>query len=236
MALPFAFSPSSISTFRDCPRKFKLTKDKVIVWQETPSKQRGTLVHKYMEEQIKGVENPSVCPDGVNVYYTQDLINRFKPYREPKPDRQLFLEHEMCVNDKWKSCGWFDDDVMIRSRADLLVLDIVNRHALVGDFKTGKIYPGMDLQLRTYALMCYVLYGMLHITWELYYLDQGQTKSGTIEMTENDYSSCQDVLDIMTNAINCVNTGGFFPASKNIFCKFCSVYHDKNWCPESLSW
>lgn len=234
MALPFSFSPSSISVYRDCPRKFKLTKDKVITWAESPAKERGTQVHKYMELAIKKEKQTLYCPDGVNPFYTQDLINKYQHIRDKNSDT-VFLEYPMCVDSQWKPCDWFADDVMIRSKADLLILNPEKKQALIGDFKTGKIYPGMDLQVRTYALMCYVLYGMTDITWELYYLDQGQTKSGKVNF-DNDLDEVQDVLNIMNEAIQLAKTGGLFPAQRNTFCRFCSVYHDKTYCPESLEW
>ena len=231
MYLPFSFSPSSISQFRDCPRKFKLIKDKVITWKETPAKERGTLVHKFMEESINGKAN-ATCPNGVDIAYTQSLIQRF---RTPLDKRILLLEHEMCVTDTWKPCGWFDDNVLIRARADVLMLDPEKEYALIGDFKTGKIYPGMDLQVRVYALLCFVLYGMKHMDWELYYLDQGKTKSGQLDFVDG-LAPVQDVLDYIHSALDYSANNNYFPANKNIFCRFCDVYHKREYCPESLGW
>lgn len=229
-----SFSPSSLSTYRDCPRKFKLTKDKIIVWKESPAKARGTQLHSYMESQVKQDNKVLLAPDGIQMYYAQDLINKFRNVKN-NDKLTLLLEHEMAVDNKWQSCGWFDQNVMLRAKADVLIMDQANNSMLIGDYKTGKIYPGMDYQVRVYALMCYVLYGMQHIKWELYYIDQGKTKSGALDL-EHGLESLNDILQDMNRAVYLEQTGGLFEARRNQFCRFCQVYRSKLYCRESMAW
>lgn len=233
MNLPFSFSPSSITTYNNCPRKFKLEKDKIIVWKESPQKSRGTQVHEYLEARVKKAKIIPPCPSNVNTPYVETLIRSI--HKHANLGRTILLEQELCVTDKWEPCDWFHHDCFIRAKSDLLIIKESANSVIVGDYKTGKIYPGMELQLKVYALLCYVIYGLSNIKWQLYYVDQGQTKEGSFDLT-NGLAPVQDVLDIMDEATKLGMAKGYFPAKRNQFCRFCDCYHSNLHCPESLEW
>lgn len=229
-----SFSPSSLAQFRDCPRKFKLQKDKVIVWKDTPQKARGTLAHSFMESRLNPSKPSILPPKGLNIGYTEDLINSLKSLQSK--GLELYTEQELVINTEWKPASWWDQNVLIRARADVLLIDRAKNAVIIGDFKTGKIYPGMDYQLRVYALLCYTLYGLHHITWQLYYLDQGETKEGYFDLSLDFNNFVGDIMADMNKIHNLEESRGLYPARQNKFCRFCQVYHSDLYCAESKQW
>ena len=225
-------SPSSLAQFDACPRKFYGQRTKQIVWKETPQKARGTEVHAVLEKALnEGMQATPVWPKGINELYTTTVLQKLRNIAAA--GAELHTEHEMCITREFKSTDWWDDNALLRAKADVLLL-VPGQAALIGDWKTGKIYPGSDLQLRTEALLVHVLYGVPVINWSLFYVDQGQSKSGTVDFTSG-LAPVQDVLQLMKKVEQIVGQGGPFEAKQNKFCRWCDWYHSES-CPESKGW
>ena len=66
----FVFSPSNMSTYRTCPRKFQAqTITKELPWQATAQKSRGTLVHNVVEMALRsGIGARCWVPDGIDPF------------------------------------------------------------------------------------------------------------------------------------------------------------------------
>lgn len=230
MSETIVFSPSNLATYRDCPLKFHLQRTHVIKWQETGAKSRGIVLHECMEKAVKeGVATVSGWPDGVNVAFTQDLIrmlDKMKSY-----GAQVMPECELVVDRNMKSCDWWSDEAFLRARADVAV--ITDDVAVVIDYKTGKMYSKQDFQLRVEALLLHVLYKVPVVKWVLAYCDYGSTRSGKVDFTIG-LDGVSDIIDLMKKAQNAAKNS-YFPAKRNIFCKWCSVYHTEH-CTASESW
>ena len=223
-------SPSNLAQYVSCPRKYWGQRAKLIQWKETPQKLRGTAVHAALEQAVKdGPQAVKAWPDGIAHIYTQSVISDL---RKQALTAQLFTEHEMCVNDKYVSTGWWDDDAMLRAKADLILL--WPDHAFIGDWKTGKIYPDSDLQLRVEALLVHVLYKVPVVNWSLFYVDYSQTKSGVVDFTKG-VQQVEDIVLLMQKIKTLVETGGAFLPKKNKFCKWCDLYHGM-YCEDSKGW
>ena len=224
------FSPSNLSQYRLCPKKFWGQQTKMIVWKETRAKARGTAVHEALEIAVKdGIKRVSDWPSGLNVGYVQDTVRTLRGIDGAK----ILTEHEMAVDKNFKSCGWWDGDAFLRAKADLLCLK-PEEYALVGDWKTGKIYPDMDFQLRVEALLVHALYHVNVVSWMLFYVDQGQTKKGIVDFTQG-FAQVQDILDLMLEAKKTMGQGGPYLAKKNQFCRWCDWYHTPS-CQDSRGW
>ena len=72
----FVFSPSNMSTYRTCPRKFQAqTITKELPWQATAQKSRGTLVHNVVEMALRsGLDAVTSWPEGIDLDYTRNSI------------------------------------------------------------------------------------------------------------------------------------------------------------------
>ena len=225
-------SPSNLAQFQTCPLKFYGQRSKMMPWKETPQKKRGTEVHATLEKALnEGVQAVPVWPDGIKEMYTLTVLQRLKAIKDA--GATLYTEHEMCVTPEFKATDWWDEFALLRAKADLLLV-VPGVSALLGDWKTGRIYEGMDFQLRTEALLVHVLYGVPVVNWSLFYVDQGQTKSGSVDFSKG-IAPVQDVLDLIRVVQKTVGMGGPFYPKKNKFCKWCDWYHTE-YCEESKKW
>ena len=226
------FSPSNLSQYHLCPKKFEGQRSKRIRWKPSPSKERGTAVHATLEKAMnEGIQAVPVWPDGINEMYTLTILQKLRGIMAA--GAELHTEHEMAVNHEFKPVGWWDSDALLRAKADLLLV-VPGQSALLGDWKTGRMYPDSDMQLRTEAMLVHVLYGVPVVNWSLFYVDQGQSKSGVVDFNQG-LGQVQDILALMKEAGNAVEQGGPFPAKKNKFCKWCDWYHTE-YCEESKKW
>lgn len=228
-------SPSNMKMWKECPLKYWAFQTKRMVWKDSKAKARGTAVHEAMQKALEsGISAVPTWPDKMDVGYTQDTLRYFAQFIEQYKagGLEVYTEHEMAVNRSLKPTGWWDDDVYLRAKADFVFIQ-PGQFVHIGDWKTGKIYPDMEFQLQTEALLAHVLYSVPIITWGLYYLDQGQTKTGTIDL-RNSIAPVQDVLDTMRD-IETMTKAGSFPAQKNRFCRWCDWYQTDN-CIASRSW
>lgn len=228
----YVASPSNLSQYAACPKKFEGQRSKRIKWKESPSKVRGIEVHAALEQAMKnGIGTVPAWPDGMNEAYTLTILQKLRGIAEA--GATLHTEHEMAIDEGFKPSGWWDDGTMLRAKADLLLV-VPGRSALIGDWKTGRMYADSDMQLRTEALLVHVLYAVPTINWSLFYVDQGQSKSGVVDFTQG-LGQVKDILELMKSARTAVDNGGPFPAKKNKFCRWCDWYHTNN-CMESGEW
>lgn len=230
MAL-ITFSPSNLSQYRLCPYKFWAQKTGLIKWKDSPQKARGTAVHASLEQAVKGgIETVKDWPSGLDVAYVQDTVRTVRGLAETTT---IYTEHEMAIDHSFKKSGWWDEETLLRAKADLLCV-VPEQFALIGDWKTGKIYPDMDFQLRVESILVHALYKVKAISWMLFYVDQGQTKKGVVDFS-NGLSEVQDILNLMKECRKASSQGGYFPQKKNQFCRWCEYYHTEH-CTASESW
>jgi hypothetical protein len=125
--IKYTWSYSSMSTFKQCPRKYhriKVVKD--IKESETEATLYGTEVHKAAEEYIR---------DGTPIPAKFEFI---KPYLDIlngiKGDK--LCEYKMGLTKEVEPCEFFAENVWWRGVADLLVIS--GDTAFLIDYKTGK--------------------------------------------------------------------------------------------------
>lgn len=223
-------SPSNLGQYKLCPLKFwGQSIEKTIKWQPTPTKERGITVHATLEEVIQG-KPLTYLPDGVDIHYVTGVLSKIQTMREN--GAKVLTEHEMSVTKDFKSCGWWDTDCLLRAKADVLIL--FGDSAVIGDWKTGRIYNDSEFQLRVESLLVHALYKATKIYWSLFYIDQGKTKKGSIDFSTG-LSSVMDILNLMKEARQSMQANGPYPAKKNQFCRWCPWYHTDD-CAESSSW
>lgn len=242
--IKFVFSPSNMSNYKTCPRKFQaqsITKE--IQWQASKQKSRGSLVHSVLDKAVAhGMQSVTTWPEGVDVIYTTQQVNDVR--KAVVDGAQMYIEHELVISDVFQKTGWWDDNALLRAKADLLILPVmsdepvpeinipfipqpkVNLPAEVIDFKTGKIWDTNDYQLRIEALLVHLIYHRPVVNYSYWYVDQGETVDGSIDF-RNGLSPVQDVIDDIKE-IKLAIRDNYFPPKKNAFCKWrtgqCQLY------------
>lgn len=227
MSKPLALSHSRLSTYQQCPRKFKLQfLDKSFPKEdESPHLVRGSNVHKALENYIikkatgQGNIPASSLPE---VERTKPLIdNLFDTFDEVHPEIQL------AVDASYKKCDWFAPETYYRSIIDVLAMG--EGRALAGDFKTGKIrdYDGWGGQLHlTSAMMMGAFPNIEEIHAVYIYVDHKQNYKETFTR-----SDLPKLMDHFNQESEKVNSDREFAPKTNEFCKWCPAV--KTQCPYS---
>lgn len=222
--MAIVFSPSNLSTFRTCPRRFfGQNVEKSIKWHGTKQKSRGTLLHKFVQDAVKyGWPDTGMTDATADSGYTRGVVDGLRSL-----NGEIFVEHEMSMTAQGKSCDWWAGDAFLRARADIFVLPKDSSPIIIGDIKTGKNWDDDHLQLRIEALLAHIIYARPVVKYQYWYIDQGETEEGIIDF-RNGLDPVRDIYDLLRSASLAVKNNDF-PAVANIFCKWCD-WHKKKEC------
>jgi hypothetical protein len=137
-----ATSFSALNNFETCPKKFwHLRVQKDVREQEGEALRYGKKVHKALEHYVgKGTALPS------EFQHLAKHVERFVHWPGTK-----HVEMEMAITEQYKPTGWFDKDVWIRAKLDLVIIG--DRNAVLVDYKTGKMKDDGFTQLKLAAAM-----------------------------------------------------------------------------------
>lgn len=218
----FVFSPSNMSTYRTCPRKFQAqTITKELLWQATAQKSRGTLVHNVVEMALRsGLDAVTSWPEGIDLDYTRNSIVEA---RAAASGGKILIEEELTLNKTFNPTpeGWWDKTAFIRARADAVIIPASEVPPLVVDIKTGKKWDDDDFQLRVNALLLHFAKKFPVIRYEYWYVDSGETFGNTIDFARG-LTPVQDVIELMKEMSMSIRDS-YFPSQKNKFCKWCGL-------------
>lgn len=121
----FPVSFSRMSCFENCPQQFDyLYVSKVVKDLGNTHTEYGTRVHEALEKIAKvgtdPIERAKLELEGIPLEVREHvrLVDRLLA----KPG-QKFFEHQMTIDSNRQPCGWFGDDVWVRSIADVLIVD-----------------------------------------------------------------------------------------------------------------
>lgn len=152
MPAPMAWSYTSLSDFKNCPRRFHEERVLKNYRQDaTEAMTWGRSVHTAFE--LRQRDNTPL-PD--------DLASH-EPFMQ-RLDRipgKLFVEQRIALNMKLEPCGFFDKDVFMRSVIDWVKVDLDHKPypmATIVDYKTGKVNPKWE-QLMLYAIWVFHRFG-----------------------------------------------------------------------------
>jgi CRISPR/Cas system-associated exonuclease Cas4 (RecB family) len=146
----FTWSYSSISQFKQCPKKYyhlKVLKD--IKETETEAILYGKRVHKSAEDYVR--DGKEIEEDFSYIKPSIDsILNNFKGKTHP--------ELRLGLTENLEPCGFFDDDVWYRCVIDLLIIDPDGKRAVIVDYKTGKSKYADTAQLELMSLAVFKNY------------------------------------------------------------------------------
>lgn len=231
-----------MDAYRTCPRKFQaqsLTKE--IQWKASTQKSRGSLIHNSLDKAMKsGIQAVSLWPEGVDAGYVTQQVTDAR--QQIASGARMFIEHEMTINGAFKSVGWWDEDAMLRAKADMVILpplpDQIRRPdglpapqwdsspAEIIDFKSGKVWDSDHFQLRVECLLAHLIYQRPIINYAYWYVDAGETRDGSIDF-RNGLAPVQDIINLMKEMRTAMRDK-YFPPVRNTFCKWktgqCQLY------------
>lgn len=217
-------SPSNMSTYRDCPLRFygsSVIKD--IPYKASASKSRGMVIHSNLEKCLRLGWQDDISWD--DTFCKSYAWSKVEIARERCATHSLFIEHEMAINKAASKCGWWDEDALLRAKADAIFVPKANaadpRIHLI-DIKTGKKWDDDDFQLRVECLLAHIIYQVPKVHYEYWYVDTGQTVDGVIDFTHG-LTPVQDIYDLMHDMLASIKMQ-YFPRQPNKFCKWCAYY------------
>ncbi len=167
------YSPSKISTWESCPRKF----DYYYV-SKVPTKSeykihftRGSIIHSFLENHSKStVEKLAALKTDKSIlkspYYTKDMVKEcfdvYKTFIATDLGKRLLdykllsTELSIALDKKLNSCDFWDENALFRGYIDAIFVDEETDHVYIVDWKTGKdrsvgLYQQSPDQLLMYA-------------------------------------------------------------------------------------
>jgi hypothetical protein len=203
-----ATSFSALNNFESCPKKFwHLRVQKDVKEQEGEALRYGKKVHKALEHYVgKDRALPS------EFAHMAPYVDGFKAYPGVK-----HVELEMAITEQYTPTGWFDKDVWIRAKLDLVILG--NRHAVLVDYKTGKMKDDGFTQLKMAAAMLMIFFKQVEQVQMAYLWTQhdGEITKDTFHRT--DFVEVWNELMPRLNRFEEAHKRDEFPALPSGLCK-----------------
>lgn len=249
LVAPERLSPSSISTFRQCPLKFKYGKIDGLVEPGTEATILGNFVHEILEELYLSPQHErtqSLAKDIARRIWAEKWEAEACSVVRGEKEQNLFrwtawwcVENLWRLEDPTKLSPWgierhVEGDiggVKLHGYIDRLMYDEDN-NARVCDYKTGKTPKKNYVGDKFFQLIIYTqLLGSLELnpqslSVELLYLKDGVRFEKTL--TPADVQHVVSVIQEVREGIEERCAKGYFEPSTSILCNWCSF---KRMCP-----
>lgn len=229
-------SPSNLKTYRDCPRKFQaryVTKE--LKFTQSPAAARGEQLHALMEAAVRTGWDSIQWPERGNREYARSFIQTI--WNLKAAGWIVKAELEAATDGLGNVTGWWDKPPQnfMRSKIDVCATHPDKDHAIIIDWKTGRVYDSDLIQLAVNALCLYPITGKTKYQAMFAYLDSGTVKDAsleidilhpaTYELKEN--SPLRDVM-LAIRGVKKAYDENQWPATKNRFCNWCEVQECPN--------
>ena len=215
-----AWSYSSISTFKQCPKKYYHTRVAKDVKDEPgEAADYGTAVHLAAEEYIRDGK-----PIPEKFAFIRPVVERLAALPGEK-----HAELKLGMRRDGSACGFFDKDVWWRGIADLLVID--GHRAWCIDYKTGKSARYADtkqLDLLAGAVFSHFP-EVVKIKSSLAFVVSNELVAKTHKITER--SVYLSVFDNELDQLEAAMDSGVFNPKSGPLCGWCPVVDCAHWKP-----
>ena len=199
------WSYSRWSCYDQCPRKAKYKYIDGLSEPSNAAMDRGTRIHLLAQHYVEKKLDP--LPKELKLFTKQ--------FKNLRAMQNVACELEWGFTKKWEQCEWDVKSTWARIKTDAIAVD--QMHALIVDYKTGRIYEGHEKQTGLYALAGFLLHPFVEsITTQLWYLDQDAT-------TEHSYSREEvgPIMQVWADRLRPMFNDTQFPAKPNPFCNNC---------------
>ncbi|CAB4143231.1 PD-(D/E)XK nuclease superfamily [uncultured Caudovirales phage] len=210
-----AWSYSRLSTYNECPAKFKFKNIDKLPEPAGPAMARGAEIHEMADKWVKAPKEGPL-PAELSQFDVE-----FKQLRELK-SYGLQTEMQVAFTAGWKVTGWFDKDAWCRVILDAFVpADMDTKTVKPIDYKTGKIRGTYGEQMELYDLAGLILDPKaVKSVSELWFLDHGQiVDSSDTPVLRKDVPKLQKKWEGKVKRL--LNDTRFDPTPSGDACKYC---------------
>ena len=231
-------SPTSLQKFLQCPKQFHaMYIERSLPRPSSPAMQRGERIHKFMELAVsKGWQE---AERDVSMQDDQHLLPRMRGAVEAierlrRAGWTVTTEQELATDGNGGMRGWWDNDVYLRCKVDVLAVSPGKDRCMVFDWKTGRSEVDAT-QLHINSMLVRAMTGISSHVLLYVYLDLDVIKNFSLVMpvskprlavTEAPAVGGFGVV-LPTLVALCeyevAHEKGEFPAKKNQYCRFCEV-------------
>lgn len=223
--MSIALSWSRVSDWKQCPRKFYLKYVAKQFPQEDASKSvhlvKGAEMHKQLENYVydklnaKSQEGRFYSP---SVRETLPMVDRMMAnFGQVWPERQVAVTYD------FKPAEWFGKDVAWRAIWDFSGINQKARHALIVDWKTGKVTDydkGEPGQLHLSAALAIPLYDVDKVDVFYAFIEHKVKKPDTpLTVTrDDDYPHIRGFFNAIYDKVNVEKD---WAPTANQYCNYC---------------
>lgn len=208
--MAFAFSFSVVDMYRTCPKKYyhlKVLKD----FKDSDSSfaAEGKEIHEALKARV--IDG---SPLPLQLRYLEPMASRFA-----EKEGEKHGEVQLALNRNFEPCAWYDDECYVRAIIDLLIVN--GPHALVVDWKTGKVRPKADQLKLAAAVLSRQMPELKEFTLAFVWVKHKEITSLKIEVGNMDdvWADWIEAADEIESAIKTTD----FPAEPSPLCKWCPV-------------
>ena len=247
--MPYSLSPSSISSFKECPLAFRFSYLERLPEPPAPWTSKGTLVHKALEflmcrpaaertldAAIADLDRARLAladdPEFANLVLTVDewelfhadaelLVRRYFELEDPTTVHPIGLELKLQAQ---------VGNIRLRGIIDRLELD-ADGELVITDYKTGGV-PSEHFEAKSlsgvhiYATLCAQVFGKRPARVQLFYLKKPEAIIAT--PTEQSVTGVQRRTSALWNAIETACTRDDFRPHPSKLCDYCAF---QAYCP-----
>lgn len=215
MKLP-VWSYTFLSTYARCPKQASARwVERTYPFVETPELKRGNDVHSCMEQRI--TNDIPLPPDMQQWEHYGELLDQIAT----QDGVQVHAELKLAVRRDWSPCGFFDNDVWGRGKADVTIRN--STYASLMDWKTGK--PWEDpLELEIQAVLLQAAYPELK-TISGAYIWLKTDEPGTVYDLSDTAKTRAWIEKTMADA----EKSNFWVPKRNALCGWCALDQCPNW-------
>lgn len=210
MAKPFAWSFSALTEFENCPKKYyhlKVAKD--VKDEDTQWSGEGKQVHDAL---FRRVIQGTPLPLGLRVY--EDVAQRFAV-----ADGDKHGEIKLALTREFKPTEFFAHDVYIRAIIDLLI--VRDKHAIIIDWKTGKVKDDFTQIDMSAAVLSQYMPEVETFTAAYVWLKAKNVSQHTL--TRKELTGIWGDLIPRASKVESALATTSFPAKPSGLCKYCPV-------------
>ncbi len=217
---PLPWSPSSLADFVNCPKQFYEKRiAKSVKQEDTEQIKWGNYVHKAFENRHK---DGTPLPPELDQHEVVMLQLTVMP-------GQHYVEQKTALNVRMQPCGFFDNDVWMRSIIDYH--KIRDDKALIVDYKTGKQHSKFD-QLQVNALWLWAARPEVNTIKVAYYWTQDATMTAQIYRRSDVEKLWSGFLPSLTQYREAFKTDTWQPRPSGLCHGWCPVTTCEYWKPK----
>ncbi len=225
-----AWSWSRLEKFEQCPKLFyglNIAKD-IHMDQDSPPLVEGRKCHENLEVTMRDIltgSTPTFLEETKHVEPLQRKLSADSNFQH------VFVEQKLAFTVDLQRVGWFSRNppVWLRVGLDLIAIDKERRHAVIIDYKTGKVrhVEWGRSQLALFAVAAFMAYNYID-TVSTHYLWLAHKKKTSQQYTRDQYPELLHNFGERSELIQICNQSGNWEAKQNDKCKWCPA--DFNYC------